>query len=423
MKNTPLTDWHVGHGAVMGDFGGYSMPLWYPSGAKVEHCTVLTHAGLFDTSHQPLILVTGPDAFDFLQYIITRDLSRIGKRKIPLECGRCTNGVFLNEDGCVVDDCLIYCLGGGESHIHMIVINAGMGDLVADHIRRYAGDRDVTIEALTDIIGKIDIQGPLSAKILAKCLANPDEVFDGMIYYRFKGRFDPDDPQSEAVRRVDGVPILMSRTGYTGEFGFELYLEREHVLSTWEMLLDAGREYGLIASGFAARDSLRAGAVLPLSHQDVGDWPFMCNPWTYALPYGDDGKGFTKDFVGRSALENVSVCEYTYPFAGFDMRKVTTHGEPAAVVDSAGIRIGTVLSSVSDMAVGRVGDRIFSITSPDAPEGFSPRGLSCGFVKVTVELKIGDRVFLKDERRKVEVEIVNSVRPDRTARNPIRDML
>jgi len=419
-KTTPLHDWHRERGAHMALFGGYDMPLWYPSGAKQEHLAILTGAGLFDTSHMAVILVEGPGALYLLQLCFSKDLGAcIGKDKKPLTVGRCAYGVFLNDRGHVIDDAVVSQVA---QDLYMIVINAGMGDPVARHLKSHAERLDVNIRDLTDTIGKMDIQGPLSARVLTRMLRAPDEVFDDMVYFSFKGFFDGASSLSDGVVLSDGTPVMLSRTGYTGEFGFELFMEARHIDRVWNMALEAGTNLGLTVCGLAARDSLRTGAVLPLSHQDIGPWPFINNPWEFALPLTTDKTGFTKKFIGREALETETDFEYTYPFAGFDLRKVSP-GDSTIVVDSKGARIGSVLTCVTEMGIDRVGDIIYSIASPDRPEGFRPRGLSCGFVKVARELSYGENMELKDGKRSIQVAITDDIRPDRTARKAIKQML
>jgi aminomethyltransferase len=421
IRKTPLHDWHLSHGANMAVFGGYDMPLWYPSGAKKEHLTVLTNAGIFDTSHMAVIMVTGTDAFELLQLCFTKDLNAcVGKKKAPLKPGKCVYGAYLNERGELIDDAIVSQI---EHNIYMIVVNAGMGGDIAHHMTDYAGSRDVEIIDLTDKVGKIDIQGPMAASILMNVLKEPKEVFDGMFYFTFKGHFDSMSTLAGTVSLNDGTPILLSRTGYTGEFGFEIFVNPDHLIGTWEMILTAGKDFDLISCGLAARDSLRAGALLPLSHQDIGPWPFVNHHWLFTLPYNDDRTGFTKKFIGDEALRNIEESEHTCAFAGYDLRKVSTHDPAAYVLDSDGNEIGEVLTCVSDMAIGRHGDRIYSISSPDKPEVFNPKGLCCGFVKVKPKLLPGQIVELKDKRRKIKVMIVDDIRPDRTARRPIKEML
>jgi aminomethyltransferase len=416
-KKTPLHDWHIKNGANMADFGGYDMPLWYTS-AKNEHLAVITGAGIFDTSHMAAVLLSGPDAFDLLQLCFTPDLSAcLGRNKSPLVPGRCVYGAYLNEKGEVIDDTIVNQLA---PQTYMLVVNAGMGGPVAAHLSAQKGDRNVAITDLTDRLGKMDIQGPAAGKIVSKLIQNPESVLDKMPYFSFKGHFDPSSPNAKGVVLHNGTPILLSRTGYTGEFGFEIFIDPSKIVSLWEEVLKAGEPFGVTACGLAARDSLRAGAVLPLSHQDIGHWPFIHHPWTFALPWTEDRKGFTKDFMGSKSLLNVKNPEYTLPFAGFDLRKVSL---PAQVTDAAGNAMGTVLTCVTDMAIGREEGRIISMASPDKPVDFKPKGLSCGFVKVIKAIPVGEKVFVVDPRRKIEVEIVRDIRPARTARKPLKEML
>ncbi|MBW2545040.1 MAG: aminomethyltransferase family protein [Deltaproteobacteria bacterium] len=420
IKKTPLHDWHLKHGANMAVFGGYEMPLWYPSGAKREHLAVLSGAGMFDTSHMAVIMVEGSGALALLHACFTKNLDAcMGKDKTPLVPGRCAYGAFLDDLGHVRDDSIVSQVA---PEMYMIVVNAGMGEEIAGYLKDRAGGLDVEIHDLTDGVGKMDIQGPMSARILAKILREPEAVFDRMVYFSFRGFFDDDSPLADAVRLSDGTPVMLSRTGYTGEFGFEIFMNPDHIERVWKMALEAGKDSGLTVCGLAARDSLRTGAVLPLSHQDIGPWPFINNPWSFALPFNDDRTGFTKKFTGDEALRNIEKPEYTYPFAGFDLRKVSP-GDSTVVTDSGGSRIGAVLTCVTDMAIGRVEGKICSAASPDRPDGFNPKGLSCGFVRVTKKLSGGDTVELKDDRRTIKVVIVDDIRPDRTARRAIKNML
>jgi aminomethyltransferase len=418
-KITPLHGRHTALGANMADFGGYEMPLWY-STAKMEHLAVLTNAGIFDTSHMAVIMVAGPEALELLQLCFTNDLAACtGKIKGPLSPGRCVYGAYLNQKGEVIDDSIICQL---EENSYMVVVNAGMGDVVAGHFSANQGDRRVEITDLTDKVGKIDVQGPMAAKILSKVLADPENVFKKTPYFSFKGHFDAASSLSDTVRLTDGTPILLSRTGYTGEFGFEIFVSSDHAVKLWDMILDAGRDFEIIPCGLAARDSLRAGAVLPLSHQDIGAWPFINHPWVFALPFNDDQTAFNKTFIGDQALLSIEAPEYTYPFAGGDFRKVSAE-DPAVVLDSEGHEIGRVLTCVTDMGIGRQGDRIYSVASPDKPQEFKPKGLCCGFVKVKSRMVPGQNIDIKDNRRKLTATIVNDIRPDRTARRPIVEML
>lgn len=422
-KKTPLHGRHVARKANMADFGGYEMPLWYPSGAKKEHLSVLTGAGLFDTSHMAVLMISGPSAFELLQHCITKDLGQcVGKDRLPLVPGRSAYGAFLDPAGTVLDDTIVNRI---DEETFMLVVNAGMGSTITDHLSEQARTASLTadIRDLTDQVGKIDVQGPASAKILASVLKNSSALFDSMPFFSFKGHFDPSVTSTERVQLINGTPILLSRTGYTGEFGFELYLPPDQLEETWDLLENAGRPYHCEPCGLASRDSLRAAAMLPLSHQDIGDWPFINHPWEHALPFDREKKGFTKTFIGdERLLETRGTGFFTLPFAGFDLRKVTP-GPGTSVVDSEERNLGIVLTCVTDVAIDRQGKRIFSITSPDKPEGFRPRGLCCGFVRTTSPLKTGSMIEIRDNRRSLPVMIMDDLRPDRTARKPIRAML
>jgi aminomethyltransferase len=252
---------------------------------------------------------------------------------------------------------------------------------------------------------------------MAKLLPDAESIFQKLKYFTFWGSSWSGE-WSVALSR--GVEVLLSRTGYTGELGFELIMDAEALTNAWEVVLSAGEADGLIPCGLASRDSLRAGAVLPLSHQDIGDWPFINHPWPFALPLNKDGRTFRKAFLGAEAL-HPDTAEHTQAFVGYDPRKVDAHG--AQVLNEAGESVGRVLTCVADMAVGRYNGRVYSLHSPDRPDGFKARGLICGFVKVASPFELGGVVTLKDQRRGVQVEIVSDVRPDRTARLPLTDML
>ncbi|MCP4114346.1 MAG: aminomethyl transferase family protein [Desulfobacteraceae bacterium] len=403
LKTTPLNSWHRQSGANMASFGGYDMPLWYDTGVKKEHLAVLESAGLFDTSHMACVMVTGPDALSLLDYCHTRDLS-------GLKQGRCTYGAILNEKGHVIDDAIVYNFG---PETFMVCVNAGMGGAVTSHFMAHKQSWTATVEDLTDQVAKVDIQGKNSARILSKILRDPDTVFSAMPYFSFKGHFLKDTDQP--VRLMDGTDVLLSRSGYTGEFGFEIFVATDSVVALWENLLAAGKEYDLIPCGLGSRDSLRAGAGLPLSHQDIGERKFVNHPWMFALAMAEDGKGFTKDFLGKEALLDSGDAHFTVPFVGETLRKVGT-GPDTQVIDANGDSIGMVLTCATDMGIGLHEGRILSIASPDLPEGFKVKGLSCGFLLVDRQLQPGEKLVLRENKRKINVAVAEDIRPHRTAR-------
>jgi len=409
----------------MAEFGGYDMPLWYPAGARSEHLAVLTGCGVFDTSHMSVISLTGPDILELLQWCFSRDLDRcVYNNRYPLTPGRCTYGVFLNEAGGLVDDVILFQL---DVDLYLAVVNAGMGAHTTNHILNYIdtceGSCKVIVSDLSDRIGKIDIQGPLAGRVMREVIQDPYNVFADMPYFSFKGSFYENSGSTGKVLLRDGTPVLLSRSGYTGEFGFEVFINPENLVDAWTMILEAGERYGITTCGLASRDSLRAGAVMPLSHQDNGNWRYLGNPWSVALPYNEDGTSFTKVFLGSKALASSPPSYYTYPFVGYDPRKVIADGSPPLVIDGTGKVIGIVLTCATEIGIDRRDGSIFSVSSPNKPDDFAPRGLSCGFIKVNRELADGTTVTLKDAKRSIPVVVTDDIRPARTARLPLAVMM
>ncbi len=413
LKQTPLHEWHIRANANMADFGGYDMPLWYDTGVKNEHLAVLTSAGIFDTSHMACITVDGDHAFELLNYCFTREL-------IGLQAGRCVYGAFLNEQGHCIDDAIVYKFSDLE---FMVCVNAGMGGVIAQHLEtrkasKFSGSADAVINDMSGKIAKMDIQGKNAARILSKAIQAPEKVFEAMPYFSFKGHFDPSVPASQHVRLKDDTPVLLSRSGYTGEFGFEIFLSPDAIVKLWNLLLECGQTPGIAACGLGARDSLRAGACLPLSHQDIGPFKFINHPWDFALPYSDDRQYFTKDFLGADALFPEPGDVFVYPFAGENLRKVS-NGKGTRVIDPDNHDIGHVLTCATDMGITWHEGRIVSIATPGLPENIKVKGIACGFIMVSKALEPETRLTLKEGKRSIRVTLKTDIRPDRTARKKI----
>ena len=439
LKTTPIHSRHIALGANMADFAGFEMPLWYDSGIRREHLNVLSSAGLFDTAHMSELLVAGPAALPLLEHCFTRPLER-------LQTMRCAYGGFLDESGCCLDDAVVYPFSPG---LWMICVNAGMGDPIARHLKsvqeKLKLNNGLFIQDVTAEISKIDIQGPASAKILAELLGAPDKIFHHFPYFSFQGKLSgiacrsftrfPELQKSEneiqntenhpvnMKRDSEEIPVLLSRSGYTGEFGFEIFVNVQHMATLWDDILNAGSSFGILPCGLGARDSLRTSALLPLSHQDIGPFPFIRHPWEFALPFNTDRSGFTKSFLGDQALLAAAKnAEYTLPFAGFSPRK-TGNGPDSVVCSENGQQIGHVLSCTTDMSISRLNDEIVGTRTRKLPENFKIRGLSCGFVKVNQSLQPGSRIFLAEKKRSIEVEIRTEIRPDLSARKSIQTFL
>jgi len=412
LKTTPLNDWHKTAGANMADFGGFNMPLWYDTGVKNEHLAVLTSAGIFDTSHMACINVTGIDAFGLINYCFTRDIT-------DLNSGRCVYGAFLSAEGHCIDDAIVYKF---SDTLFMICVNAGMGATIALHLNTHKNNLDVSIKDLSEKIAKMDIQGKNSARILSRLIQNPEKVFDKMPYFSFKGNFNEPFFGESSVKLLDGTPVLLSRSGYTGEFGFELFLEPGSIIKLWKDILSTDTGLGVTACGLGARDSLRAGACLPLSHQDIGHWKFINHPWDFALPYNEDKTSFTKEFMGAQALLPDENDSFIYPFAGDSLRKVSS-GDVTQVLDENETVIGKVLTCATDMGITWHEGKIVSICSDTLSQDIKIKGISCGFVMVSKKLDPGMKLTLKEGKRSITATIVTDIRPDRTARKKLDNFI
>ncbi len=412
LATTPLNSWHKAANANMADFGGFEMPLWYDTGVKNEHLAVLKSAGIFDTSHMACIDLSGKDSHALINHCFTRDIT-------SLKAGQCVYGAFLNEKAHCIDDAIVYKFTDTN---FMICVNAGMGKTICEHLAEHQNDLDVLIKDLSKKVAKMDIQGKNSARILSSLIQNPQNVFSHMTYFSFKGSFNESIFGESNVKLLDNTPFLLSRSGYTGEFGFEIFIEPDAIVKLWTDILTAGKNLGVTACGLGARDSLRAGACLPLSHQDIGDWKFIHHPWEFALPFNKDKTAFTKDFIGAPALLSEDMDPYVYPFVGDSLRKVSA-GKNTHVLDDENNQIGTVLTCATDMGITWHDGKIFSINSKDLPQDIKIKGISCGFIRVSKKLRLGTQLTLKENKRKINVSIVSDIRPDRTARKKLDNFI
>ena len=169
LHQTALHATHEALGATLVDFGGWDMPLWYPTGAVKEHLAVIQHAGLFDIGHMAGLMVSGPDALEALQWAFTKDLSLSGPRA--------AYGAFLDASGGVVDDAIVYPLSEGR---YFVVLNVGKGERIAESLSAWAASegKSVTIRDLAGTYGKLDLQGPATVRVMTKLLKDPEAVFD-----------------------------------------------------------------------------------------------------------------------------------------------------------------------------------------------------------------------------------------------------
>ena len=242
-RSSPLHQLHVDAGASFTDFAGWQMPVRYSSDLA-EHHAVRTAAGIFDISHMAEILVSGPDAPAFLDYALAGKLSAIA-------LGQAKYSLLLAESGGIIDDLVVY---RRADDAFLVVANAGNRFPVVAALTERAGDFDVTIEDQSDDISLIAVQGPLSRGILEATagitqLATP---LDELKYYW------------STDAKFGDLPLIIGRTGYTGEDGYELYVQADAAASLWEALISAGAPFGLVPAGLASRDTLRLEAGMPL---------------------------------------------------------------------------------------------------------------------------------------------------------------
>lgn len=243
LKRTPLFDDYAVYGGKTIDFGGWELPVQFTS-IKEEHEAVRTKAGLFDVSHMGEIIVTGTESEAFLQKIMTNDVSKLVN-------GQAQYTAMCYENGGIVDDLLVYKV---EDNHYLLVVNAGNIDKDFDWMKQFATG-DVELENKSDEYGLLALQGPLAQEILQKLSSkNLDEIG----FFRF----------ADSVE-VAGKTVLISRTGYTGEDGFEIYAASNDVRELWSSILEAGKEDGLLPCGLGARDTLRFEACLPLYGQEL----------------------------------------------------------------------------------------------------------------------------------------------------------
>jgi aminomethyltransferase len=322
LKRTPLHDVHAALGAKIVPFAGYEMPVQYPGGITAEHKAVREGAGLFDVSHMGEFWITGDRAVDFVDYVTTNNVA-------ALAVGQVHYSTILNERGTIEDDCLVYRFADKI----LMVVNASNAAKDFDHIARHANAFGVTLHDASDEMALLALQGPNAAEILQK-LTKSD--LPAIKYYHF----------TEGL--VAGQPAIISRTGYTGEDGFELYVENEFAVPIWNSLMSTGK---VTPAGLGARDTLRLEMGMALYGNDIDDTvtPLEANlGWLVKLSKGD--------FVGRDALTKQKEQGVSRKLVGFTMQErnfprhgypVFHGGEPSGVVRSGtmsptlGIPIGT----------------------------------------------------------------------------------
>lgn len=319
MKETCLHKYHVELGALMSPFGGFDMPISY-EGIEAEHNAVRTNVGVFDVSHMGEVLVSGPQATDFVNYIFTGDVTSLAPGKVVY-------GMMLNENGGVVDDLLVYKRSDNE---YFLVINAANIDKDVAWINSHKTNFDVTVEDQCDYWAELAIQGPNAEKVMADVLG-----IDGsdLEFYTFKD-----------LKASDNSPIMLSRTGYTGEDGFELYATPDVIADAWKKLMAAN----VAPCGLGCRDTLRFEAGLPLYGDELTD-----NITPIEAGLGMFAKIEKPGFIGREALAAQKAEGVKQKVVGLEVegRAIPRHGYD--VLDMAGNKIGEITTGYHSITLDR----------------------------------------------------------------------
>jgi len=321
-KRTVLYPKHVALGAKMVEFGGWEMPVQYKSILE-EHHAVRTAAGLFDVSHMGELEISGPGSLAFLQRLLTNDLAK-------MTVGQAVYSLMCYPSGGIIDDLLVYKLAEEK---YWLVVNAGNKDkdwawlkeqLLEEQQHKGASPKqEVRIRDLSEEIGQLALQGSLAQQILAGISA---VSLENLPYFHF------------VFSEIAGTKVLLSRTGYTGEDGFEIYLAAEKTPMMWDRLLQVGEGQGLLPAGLGARDTLRFEAGLPLYGHEL----------TETITPLEAGLGFfvawqKEDFIGKEPLLKQKEEGPARKLVGFTMleRGIARAGY---ALEKDGISIGEVTS-------------------------------------------------------------------------------
>ncbi|HSK72834.1 MAG TPA: glycine cleavage system aminomethyltransferase GcvT [Pyrinomonadaceae bacterium] len=291
LKKTPLNIEHHKLGGKMVDFGGWEMPVQYPAGTIAEHLRTRNQAGLFDVSHMGEFWVEGEDAIDFVNRLTTNDVTKLFD-------GQAQYSALTRENGTVVDDLLVYRFDQDKL---LLVVNASTTDKDWDWITSHTKDEKITLTNVSADYCQIAIQGPEAINILQKLT---DRNLENIKYYHF------------TTGKVDDVESIISRTGYTGEDGFEVYAAADKAVQLWIKMLEVGNygaENGILPCGLAARNTLRLESAMSLYGHEISDeiTPLEANlGWICKLK---------TEFIGRDALAKQKEEGLKRKLVGFEM--------------------------------------------------------------------------------------------------------
>ena len=322
-ERTPLYNEHIKLGGKIASFAGWLMPLWYKTGQSIEHHNTRKACGLFDICHMGEFDIQGKTSQSFLSNLLSNSID-------SMEPGQAMYNFMLNKEGGVVDDCILYCFN--RTH-WMLVVNAGNIKRDFNWMKNHTHD-EVRLKDISNQTVKIDLQGPNAPRVLSRWIDR--NQLENLRFFRFLPKID-----------MDGISVLVSRTGYTGEIGFELYTQTTHAVDLWKLLLKEGKSYDLLPCGLGARDTLRTEAGLPLyGHELKADRIALGHPLMFAISW-------EKSFIGKEILVNkkkTGVDYYVVPFKIDGKRKAM----PGWEVLEKDMVIGSVLSGVISPSLNNV---------------------------------------------------------------------
>jgi aminomethyltransferase len=354
LKKTPLNEVHRKAGGKMVDYYGWDMPVQYAAGVIAEHLATRERVALFDVSHMGEIFVEGEDAIKFVNRITTNDVTK-------LVDGQAHYSALTNEAGGVVDDLLVYRFDEGKL---LLVVNASTTGKDWDWITSHEEKENVTLTNVSADYCQIAVQGPKALEIAQKFTnVNLSEIK----YYHF------------TVDTFDGVDAIISRTGYTGEDGFEIYANKEHAVRLWNDLMEAGEGFGILPAGLASRNTLRLESAMSLYGHELSDEisPLEAGlGWICKL-----GKG---DFIGREPMAKLKADGLKRKLVGFEM------------IDKGIAR--------DEMDV-YVGEEKVGIVTSGSPAPFLKKNIGLAFVPVEFA-KNGQEITIDVRGKKLAAQIV-----------------
>ena len=353
-KRTYLYDEHIKLKAKMVDFAGWEMPVQYTSILE-EHNNVRKNAGLFDVSHMGEIFVSGKDAYSFLQTLFPQDISKLIDSK-ALYCQ------FTNENGGIVDDLIVFKLKDND---YLLIVNASRVDTDYEWMLKNKKSYNVNVENKSDIYSMVALQGPKASEILEKA-----------------GIKKENQPKTFHIKRdiLLGEDVYVSRTGYTGEDGFEIIIRNEKVKDLWNLLLEKGREYSIMPIGLGARDTLRLEAAMSLYGNELNE---ETTPVEAGLSWTID-KDKKEDYIGKNVI----------------MNQVKN-----------GVKRKLIAFKMADRAIARHGYEIYyndkntGIVTSGGVAPYLNTNIGLGYIKTENNLKIGDTIQIMVRNKLYDAKI------------------